>query len=84
MTEAPTPTASLSTGGIRVEMAVHDVTECTGGAQGLTDAGLEDRYHSYCNPRLNAQQSLELAFLMPEALTDERQTQRGGELTRLK
>ncbi len=65
-------------GGIHVEMTGQDVTECTGGAQGLTDAGLQDRYHTYCDPRLNAQQSLELAFLMAEALKDERQTLRAA------
>ena len=60
-------------GGIHVEMTGQDVTECTGGAQAITDAGLQDRYHTYCDPRLNAQQSLELAFLMAEALKEERQ-----------
>ena len=54
-------------------MTGQDVTECTGGAQAITDAGLQDRYHTYCDPRLNAQQSLELAFLMAEALKEERQ-----------
>jgi 3-deoxy-7-phosphoheptulonate synthase len=41
--------------------------------QAITDAGLKDRYHTYCDPRLNAQQSLEMAFLMAEALKEERQ-----------
>ncbi len=59
-------------------MTGQDVTECTGGAQGLSDAGLQDRYHTCCDPRLNAQQSLELAFLMTEALKDERQTLRAA------
>ncbi|MCB9944811.1 MAG: 3-deoxy-7-phosphoheptulonate synthase class II [Geminicoccaceae bacterium] len=59
-------------GGVHLEMTGQDVTECTGGAQAITDAGLSDRYHTYCDPRLNAQQSLELAFLMAEALRDER------------
>ena len=59
-------------GGIHLEMTGQDVTECTGGAQAITDAALADRYHTYCDPRLNAQQSLELAFLMAEALRDER------------
>ena len=63
-------------GGIHVEMTGQDVTECTGGAQAITDAGLSDRYHTYCDPRLNAPQSLELAFLMAEALKDERQALR--------
>ena len=65
-------------GGIHVEMTGQDVTECTGGAQAITDAALQDRYHTYCDPRLNAQQSLELAFLMAEALKDERQTLRAA------
>ena len=59
-------------GGIHLEMTGQDVTECTGGAQAITDACLKDRYHTYCDPRLNAQQSLELAFLMAEALREER------------
>jgi 3-deoxy-7-phosphoheptulonate synthase len=59
-------------GGIHLEMTGQDVTECTGGAQAITDAGLKDRYHTYCDPRLNAQQSLEMAFLMAEALKEER------------
>jgi 3-deoxy-7-phosphoheptulonate synthase len=61
-------------GGIHLEMTGQDVTECTGGAQAITDAVLQDRYHTYCDPRLNAQQSLELAFLMAEALKEERQS----------
>lgn len=60
-------------GGIHLEMTGQDVTECTGGAQAITEAALKDRYHTYCDPRLNAQQSLELAFLMAEALKEERQ-----------
>ncbi len=60
-------------GGIHLEMTGQDVTECTGGAQAITDAVLKDRYHTHCDPRLNAQQSLELAFLMAEALKEERQ-----------
>jgi 3-deoxy-7-phosphoheptulonate synthase len=59
-------------GGIHVEMTGQDVTECTGGAQAITDAALADRYHTYCDPRLNAQQSLELAFLMAQKLKEER------------
>ncbi len=61
-------------GGIHLEMTGQDVTECTGGAQAITDAALKDRYHTYCDPRLNAQQSLEMAFLMAEALKEERQS----------
>ena len=50
-------------GGIHVEMTGKDVTECTGGAHEVTDAQLGDRYHTHCDPRLNADQALELAFL---------------------
>jgi 3-deoxy-7-phosphoheptulonate synthase len=60
-------------GGIHLEMTGQDVTECTGGAQAISDAALADRYHTHCDPRLNAQQSLELAFLMAAALKEERQ-----------
>jgi 3-deoxy-7-phosphoheptulonate synthase len=59
-------------GGVHVEMTGQEVTECTGGAQAITVAGLSDRYHTHCDPRLNASQSLELAFQMAEALKDER------------
>jgi 3-deoxy-7-phosphoheptulonate synthase len=55
-------------GGIHIEMTGQDVTECTGGAVAITDAGLADRYHTHCDPRLNAAQSLELAFLIAEML----------------
>ncbi|TIX50509.1 class II 3-deoxy-7-phosphoheptulonate synthase [Alteraurantiacibacter aquimixticola] len=55
-------------GGIHVEMTGQDVTECTGGAVAITDAGLADRYHTHCDPRLNAAQSLELAFTLAEML----------------
>lgn len=65
-------------GGIHLEMTGQDVTECTGGAQAITEAGLQDRYHTYCDPRLNAQQALELAFLMAEALKEERQALRAA------
>ena len=55
-------------GGIHVEMTGQNVTECTGGAIAVTDEGLADRYHTHCDPRLNASQSLELAFLLADAL----------------
>ncbi|QXQ08501.1 3-deoxy-7-phosphoheptulonate synthase class II [Sphingosinicellaceae bacterium] len=55
-------------GGIHVEMTGQNVTECTGGAIAITDEGLADRYHTQCDPRLNASQSLELAFLLADAL----------------
>jgi len=55
-------------GGIHIEMTGQDVTECVGGAVAISDAGLADRYHTHCDPRLNAAQSIELAFLLAEAL----------------
>jgi len=55
-------------GGIHLEMTGQDVTECTGGAVAITDEGLSSRYHTHCDPRLNAAQSLELAFLLAEML----------------
>jgi 3-deoxy-7-phosphoheptulonate synthase len=63
-------------GGIHLEMTGDDVTECLGGAQAVTEACLASRYHTQCDPRLNAQQSLELAFTMAQALKEERQAQR--------
>lgn len=58
-------------GGIHIEMTGQNVTECTGGAVAVTDEGLADRYHTHCDPRLNAAQSLELAFLLAEMLNQE-------------
>ncbi len=58
-------------GGIHIEMTGQDVTECTGGAVAITDERLGDRYHTHCDPRLNAEQSLELAFLLAEMLNEE-------------
>ncbi|MDA1089824.1 MAG: 3-deoxy-7-phosphoheptulonate synthase class II [Proteobacteria bacterium] len=55
-------------GGVHFEMTGQDVTECTGGAQAITEANLSARYHTHCDPRLNAKQSLELAFLLAEIL----------------
>ncbi|MEJ1976200.1 MAG: 3-deoxy-7-phosphoheptulonate synthase class II [Acetobacteraceae bacterium] len=55
-------------GGIHVEMTGKDVTECTGGAQGISERDLSDRYHTHCDPRLNGSQALELAFLVAEEL----------------
>jgi 3-deoxy-7-phosphoheptulonate synthase len=56
-------------GGIHVELTGDDVTECLGGSQKIDELGLETRYESLCDPRLNHQQSLELAFLVAEELT---------------
>jgi 3-deoxy-7-phosphoheptulonate synthase len=63
-------------GGIHVEMTGQNVTECTGGAWAISEADLSDRYHTHCDPRLNADQALELAFLVAEGLKKER-AQRG-------
>ena len=59
-------------GGLHLEMTGKNVTECTGGARGMTDADLNDRYHTVCDPRLNAEQALELAFLVAELVKRER------------
>jgi 3-deoxy-7-phosphoheptulonate synthase len=58
-------------GGIHAEMTGQNVTECTGGAVDVTEQSLADRYHTHCDPRLNASQSLELAFLLAEMLNEE-------------
>ncbi len=58
-------------GGIHAEMTGQNVTECTGGAVAITDEALADRYHTHCDPRLNASQSIELAFLLAEMLNQE-------------
>jgi len=55
-------------GGVHFEMTGKDVTECTGGARAVSEEDLKDRYHTHCDPRLNASQSLELAFLIAELL----------------
>jgi 3-deoxy-7-phosphoheptulonate synthase len=55
-------------GGLHIEMTGQDVTECIGGAQNITDKDLSDRYHTHCDPRLNASQALELAFLISEEI----------------
>lgn len=64
--------ASMGTyaGGVHFEMTGADVTECTGGAQEVTPEGLGERYHTACDPRLNASQSLELAFLLADSLAE--------------
>ena len=56
-------------GGVHFEMTGRDVTECTGGVRAVSDADLSSRYHTACDPRLNASQSLELAFLVAEELS---------------
>jgi len=59
-------------GGVHLEMTGKDVTECMGGLQKISDEDLKNRYHTYCDPRLNASQSLELAFLLAESLKDDK------------
>ncbi len=59
-------------GGLHFEMTGKDVTECIGGAQAISEASLGDRYHTHCDPRLNASQAIELAFLIAEQLKEER------------
>jgi 3-deoxy-7-phosphoheptulonate synthase len=66
-------------GGVHVEMTGSDVTECVGGAHHLTEADLAERYETFCDPRLNAEQSLELAFLIAEGLKKRRTPQPGLE-----
>ena len=57
-------------GGVHFEMTGQDVTECTGGIWAVDDENLSDRYHTACDPRLNASQSLELAFLIADELVN--------------
>lgn len=59
-------------GGIHIEMTGQNVTECIGGSRPITEAGLSDRYHTHCDPRMNADQSLELAFMIAETLKQAR------------
>jgi 3-deoxy-7-phosphoheptulonate synthase len=59
-------------GGVHLELTGQNVTECTGGAAAITDADLSSRYHTHCDPRLNANQALELAFLVAEGIRAER------------
>ncbi|WP_439605100.1 class II 3-deoxy-7-phosphoheptulonate synthase [Shinella sp.] len=63
-------------GGIHIEMTGNDVTECTGGARALSGDDLADRYHTHCDPRLNADQALELAFLLAERMKGGRDEKR--------
>ncbi len=63
-------------GGIHIEMTGQDVTECVGGAVAISHEALGDRYHTHCDPRLNAAQSIELAFLLAEMLNAEAEERR--------
>jgi 3-deoxy-7-phosphoheptulonate synthase len=58
-------------GGVHLEMTGQNVTECTGGARAISDEELNDRYHTVCDPRLNAEQSIDLAFLLADLLKQE-------------
>lgn len=71
-------------GGIHIEMTGKNVTECTGGARAVTEESLSDRYHTHCDPRLNADQALELAFLVAENLKKNRQENTAMESEALK
>ena len=68
-------------------MTGQDVTECIGGARAITDEDLNDRYHTVCDPRLNAEQSIDMAFLIAELLKRDQRRQgqadagRGGTLS---
>ncbi|MBE9397406.1 3-deoxy-7-phosphoheptulonate synthase class II [Pontibacterium sp. N1Y112] len=59
-------------GGVHFEMTGQNVTECIGGAYQITEEGLADRYHTHCDPRLNGEQALELAFLIADTLKEAR------------
>ena len=63
-------------GGVHIEMTGDDVTECVGGLSAVTEATLADRYNTYCDPRLNASQALELAFLVAEQIQTQKPHQR--------
>ena len=65
-------------GGVHFELTGQNVTECVGGAQEISEESLADRYHTHCDPRLNASQALELAFEIAEALKRERQQRNAG------
>jgi 3-deoxy-7-phosphoheptulonate synthase len=65
-------------GGVHFELTGQDVTECIGGAQAITEADLSSRYHTHCDPRLNAKQALELAFALADRLKGERSNGRSN------
>jgi 3-deoxy-7-phosphoheptulonate synthase len=62
-------------GGVHLEMTGKNVTECTGGARVISEEDLHDRYHTYCDPRLNAEQAIEIAFMVADLLNQERAAQ---------
>lgn len=65
-------------GGVHLEMTGQNVTECIGGSKCVTYDDLNSRYHTHCDPRLNASQSLELAFLVSELLSSRRKKMGAG------
>ncbi|MEE8563759.1 MAG: 3-deoxy-7-phosphoheptulonate synthase class II [Alphaproteobacteria bacterium] len=67
-------------GGVHFEMTGQDVTECIGGAEAIGENALADRYHTHCDPRLNASQALELAFVISDMLKEERQQNVGSRI----
>jgi len=68
-------------GGIHLEMTGKNVTECTGGAKAVTEDDLSDRYHTHCDPRLNADQAIEVAFLIAENLKKERNEREAAQVS---
>ncbi|MDP6429627.1 MAG: 3-deoxy-7-phosphoheptulonate synthase class II [Rhodospirillales bacterium] len=70
--------AGVHPGGVHFELTGQDVTECVGGAQAITEADLSSRYHTHCDPRLNARQALELAFVIADRLKEERANGHGN------
>jgi 3-deoxy-7-phosphoheptulonate synthase len=62
------PAEGAYPGGVHVEMTGAQVTECLGGASLIREEDLSSRYHTHCDPRLNGEQALDLAFLVAEAL----------------
>ncbi len=66
-------TEGVHPGGVHLEMTGQNVTECLGGARALSETELGDRYHTHCDPRLNADQALELSFLVAEKLKADRE-----------
>ncbi|MEM8617559.1 MAG: 3-deoxy-7-phosphoheptulonate synthase, partial [Pseudomonadota bacterium] len=67
-------------GGVHFEMTGQNVTECIGGAQAISEADLSSRYHTHCDPRLNGEQALELAFLIADKLIGVKEA--AGQLSR--
>jgi len=70
------PSEGAYAGGVHLEMTGDDVTECLGGATPVTEQNIASRYHTHCDPRLNADQSLELAFTVAHELREARQVRR--------